>query len=294
MMLTELNLHRVVLTAILLAAKFFDDAYYNNAYYAKVGGVLVSELNGLEVDFLFRINFSLRVTPDEFEKYRRELMSRSDVVAAGLSTIAPAELPLSCPAPIAPKVYYTENCAATEQSRYHSDCSHQSCPQETVDKSLITPSPPSTAAASDMVEALVNAVNNSPDSFYTRLGIPSVNRTNSMPVLPKSSSPSCYRQHHGSGRPQHQHQQPYYHMPNSDPVHVRCSRPMSAMPQFPRPDDPFGVMNMNGTLLYKTVTTHISCTTTTPLIHHHHGGSFHHNSISDSGYVVVSMSDTGS
>ena len=54
-LLTELNVHRVVITAILLAAKFFDDAYYNNAYYAKVGGVLVSELNGLEVDFLFRI-----------------------------------------------------------------------------------------------------------------------------------------------------------------------------------------------------------------------------------------------
>ena len=41
-LLTELNVHRVVITAVLLAAKFFDDAYYNNAYYAKVGGVLVS------------------------------------------------------------------------------------------------------------------------------------------------------------------------------------------------------------------------------------------------------------
>jgi hypothetical protein len=74
-LLTELNVHRVVITAVLLAAKFFDDAYYNNAYYAKVGGVLVSEINGLEVDFLFRINFSLRVTPDEFDKYRAELLS---------------------------------------------------------------------------------------------------------------------------------------------------------------------------------------------------------------------------
>ena len=45
-LLTELNVHRVVITAVLLAAKFFDDAYYNNAYYAKVGGVLVSEMNG--------------------------------------------------------------------------------------------------------------------------------------------------------------------------------------------------------------------------------------------------------
>ena len=76
-LLTDLNVHRVVITAILLAAKFFDDAYYNNAYYAKVGGVLVSEMNGLEVDFLFRINFSLHVTPELFHKYREELVSHS-------------------------------------------------------------------------------------------------------------------------------------------------------------------------------------------------------------------------
>jgi hypothetical protein len=82
-LLTELNVHRVVITAILLAAKFFDDAYYNNAYYSKVGGVLVSEMNGLEVDFLFRINFSLHVTPDVFDKYRAELVSHS--VSAGLT-----------------------------------------------------------------------------------------------------------------------------------------------------------------------------------------------------------------
>jgi hypothetical protein len=83
-LLTELNVHRVVITAILLAAKFFDDAYYNNAYYAKVGGVIVSELNALEVEFLFRINFSLRVAPDVFEKYNSELISHA--TAMGLQS----------------------------------------------------------------------------------------------------------------------------------------------------------------------------------------------------------------
>jgi len=73
-LLTELNVHRVVITGVLLAAKFFDDAYYNNAYYAKVGGVLVSEMNSLEVEFLFRINFSLHVTPDVYSKYHAELL----------------------------------------------------------------------------------------------------------------------------------------------------------------------------------------------------------------------------
>jgi len=95
-LLTELNVHRVVITAILLAAKFFDDAYYNNAYYAKVGGVLVSELNGLEVDFLFRINFSLHVSSDVFEKYKAELVAHSinsGLIATHLSSLVPSQLP---------------------------------------------------------------------------------------------------------------------------------------------------------------------------------------------------------
>lgn len=79
--LSELNVHRVVITAVLLAAKFFDDAYYNNAYYAKVGGVQISEMNSLEVEFLFRINFSLYVTPEVFHKYNAELLSHAGVGA---------------------------------------------------------------------------------------------------------------------------------------------------------------------------------------------------------------------
>ena len=85
-LLTELNVHRVVITAVLLAAKFFDDAYYNNAYYAKVGGVLVEEMNNLEAQFLFKIDFSLRVLPEVFDKYNAELILHSN--SMGLERIA--------------------------------------------------------------------------------------------------------------------------------------------------------------------------------------------------------------
>lgn len=94
-LMTALNVHRVVITAILLAAKFFDDAYYNNAYYAKVGGVLVSELNGLEVDFLFRINFSLHVSPELFEKYKAELVAHS--ISCGLMVNQLSSVPYQIP-----------------------------------------------------------------------------------------------------------------------------------------------------------------------------------------------------
>jgi hypothetical protein len=42
---TSLNIHRLLITSIMLAAKFFDDQYYNNTYYAKVGKLFVQLLS---------------------------------------------------------------------------------------------------------------------------------------------------------------------------------------------------------------------------------------------------------
>lgn len=54
---------------------------YNNAYFAKVGGISLMEMNHLEIDFLFSIGFELNVTPATFSSYcsilRRELYLQS-------------------------------------------------------------------------------------------------------------------------------------------------------------------------------------------------------------------------
>jgi hypothetical protein len=71
--LTSFNIHRVIITAVMLAAKFFDDHYYNNAYYARVGGLPCSEINALELEMLFSCGFSLHISSEEFEKYFFEL-----------------------------------------------------------------------------------------------------------------------------------------------------------------------------------------------------------------------------
>ena len=55
----------VCVCSIMLAAKFFDDQYFNNAYYGKVGGVTCKEVNSLEIEFLFMINFNLYVSESE-------------------------------------------------------------------------------------------------------------------------------------------------------------------------------------------------------------------------------------
>jgi len=58
----------------MLATKFFDDRYYNNEYYAKVGGITNAEVNLLERDFLQLINFRLYISPLLFFRYRERLM----------------------------------------------------------------------------------------------------------------------------------------------------------------------------------------------------------------------------
>ena len=57
----------------MVAAKFFDDIYYDNTYYAKVGGIPTTELNSLELEFLFMINFTLNVTPEVYIQYEQEV-----------------------------------------------------------------------------------------------------------------------------------------------------------------------------------------------------------------------------
>lgn len=55
--------------------------YYNNAYYAKVGGISITEMNFLEVDFLFGLGFHLNVTPTTFQTYcaylQKEMLMQS-------------------------------------------------------------------------------------------------------------------------------------------------------------------------------------------------------------------------
>lgn len=46
-----------------------DDVHFNNAFFARVGGVSVLELNRLELEFLFRLDFKLSVSISMFESY---------------------------------------------------------------------------------------------------------------------------------------------------------------------------------------------------------------------------------
>lgn len=71
----NLNIHRLLVTSVMLGAKFFDDVYYSNSYYAKVGGVRTQELNALEALFLRLIEWRLHVLPTEYEQYRNHVLT---------------------------------------------------------------------------------------------------------------------------------------------------------------------------------------------------------------------------
>jgi len=74
-MVTALNVHRLFLSSILVAVKFYDDHYYDNVFFSKVGGVSRKELNMLETEFLFLINFDLSVDRHVYARYSKRLMS---------------------------------------------------------------------------------------------------------------------------------------------------------------------------------------------------------------------------
>lgn len=66
----------------MLAVKFFEDIFYDNAYYARVGGIPALEMNALELEFLFLINFSLHVQPAEFETYYSDLVREYHAISS--------------------------------------------------------------------------------------------------------------------------------------------------------------------------------------------------------------------
>jgi hypothetical protein len=67
--LTSCNFQRLFLVAVMMGAKFLDDSYYSNKHWAEVGGMSTAELNCLELEFLFRLGFSLSLTREEYDSY---------------------------------------------------------------------------------------------------------------------------------------------------------------------------------------------------------------------------------
>ncbi|CAF2124063.1 unnamed protein product [Brassica napus] len=63
------NVHRLLITTIMIASKYVEDMNYRNSYFAKVGGLETEDLNNMELEFLFLMGFKLHVNLSVFESY---------------------------------------------------------------------------------------------------------------------------------------------------------------------------------------------------------------------------------
>ncbi|KAJ2743057.1 cyclin-like protein interacting with PHO85 [Coemansia sp. BCRC 34301] len=81
------SIHRLVITGVTIASKWFSDVFFTNSRYAKVGGLSVAELNNLELQFLSIVDFDLSIQPEVLQAIG------SDLFAGKLPWLANAHTP---------------------------------------------------------------------------------------------------------------------------------------------------------------------------------------------------------
>jgi len=72
------NVHRLILTSVMIAEKYLDDESLDNSYYCRVGGLSLKEINELEREFLLMINFNLHVENELFTAWNNCLIGHHD------------------------------------------------------------------------------------------------------------------------------------------------------------------------------------------------------------------------
>jgi Cyclin len=59
---------------MVIAIKFFDDNFYLNSIYAKIGGISVKELAFLERNFLKMVKYELLIEKETFDDFYKEMV----------------------------------------------------------------------------------------------------------------------------------------------------------------------------------------------------------------------------
>ncbi|KAI1083890.1 cyclin-domain-containing protein, partial [Whalleya microplaca] len=74
--INTLTVHRFLITAATVAGKGLCDSFWNNSFYARVGGIKVAELRTLELDFLYRVDWKIVPNPEVLVAYYKGLVER--------------------------------------------------------------------------------------------------------------------------------------------------------------------------------------------------------------------------
>eukprot|EP01064_Diplonema_japonicum_P022605 TRINITY_DN32579_c0_g1_i1.p1 TRINITY_DN32579_c0_g1~~TRINITY_DN32579_c0_g1_i1.p1 ORF type:complete len:182 (+),score=14.97 TRINITY_DN32579_c0_g1_i1:28-546(+) len=73
---TQHTFHRLFLTALLLSVKSRQDFFFNNLFYANVGGVRLKDMNIMEEHFLLALDFDTWVDEEAFAAFTSALGER--------------------------------------------------------------------------------------------------------------------------------------------------------------------------------------------------------------------------
>jgi len=68
------NVHRLIFTSVMIAAKYLDDDHWSNAYWGRIGGLSCKKVNELEREFLLLINFNLHAENELYTAWALSLM----------------------------------------------------------------------------------------------------------------------------------------------------------------------------------------------------------------------------
>lgn len=75
--LDSLTAHRFLLASVVVICKGLSDTFLTNRDYARIGGVSLTEINHLEREFLWRVDWRIVVHPEVLGEYYRALLARS-------------------------------------------------------------------------------------------------------------------------------------------------------------------------------------------------------------------------
>ncbi|EFA80349.1 Non-receptor tyrosine kinase [Heterostelium album PN500] len=97
------NIHRILITSILVAAKYLDDIFYNNHFYSQVGGVSVKEINVMELDLLKLLSFDVGANLESYVQYANSIEVYNKKIQSHLHINNPISLPISIPSIATPQ-----------------------------------------------------------------------------------------------------------------------------------------------------------------------------------------------
>ena len=75
---SSLTIHRFLIASATVASKGLSDSFWTNKTYARVGGITMTELALLELEFLFRVEWRIVPEPEVLVDYYKSLAERCD------------------------------------------------------------------------------------------------------------------------------------------------------------------------------------------------------------------------